>query len=62
MKIVGNNWDNILKDEYNKKYFGKVDHTKVIDCKIETMYMSYTDMISGRLCDTIKNNFHKNHI
>ena len=47
MKVVGNNWDNILKDEYNKDYFKKLIIFIKNEYKTQKVYPKTSDIFNA---------------
>ena len=36
--MIGNNWDNLLKDEYNKEYFKNLENFVLAEYKNKIIY------------------------
>ena len=42
--MIGNDWDNLLKDEYNKEYFKKLDSFIIDEYKTKTCYPKMSEI------------------
>ena len=47
MLVIGNDWDNLLKDEFNKDYFIKLQENLLNEYKTQTIYPAYNDIFNA---------------
>ena len=45
--MIGNDWDNLLKDEYNKEYFKELNKFVIDEYKTKTCYPKMSEIFNA---------------